>query len=80
MSTFIRKSRLHCPVLQAGPLERVHLPEAYSGVHKGYAFCHYTTVVGHWDQDMEHRLHNFQCLDKNTMKLGSLYTLHYMQS
>jgi len=27
---------------------RVHLPEAYPGVHKGFAFCQYLTVVGCW--------------------------------
>ncbi|CAL5222008.1 g4298 [Coccomyxa viridis] len=30
--------------IQAGPVQRVNLPEAYTGVHKGYAFCHYETV------------------------------------
>ena len=38
---------LHASLLQAGPVQRVNLPEAYTGVHKGYAFCHYETVVGH---------------------------------
>ena len=31
--------------LQAGPVIKLHIPEAYPGVHKGYAFCQYTTVV-----------------------------------
>ena len=48
------ESRLHpqglqpyISYLQAGPVIRVHLPHLYPGVHKGYAFCQYKSMVGH---------------------------------
>ena len=33
-----------CTVIQAGPVVRVHIPEE-AGIHRGYAFCQFTSVV-----------------------------------
>ena len=53
-SSHVRDMMSHA--LQAGPVIKVHIPEAYPGVHKGYAFCQYTTVVC-----MAFRLHSKDC-------------------
>lgn len=54
----VRLSRIHkackepyMSYLQAGPVIRVHLPHLYPGVHKGYAFCQYKSMVGHFGYD-----------------------------
>lgn len=30
--------------LQAGPVQRVHIPQEADGTHKGFAFCQFTSV------------------------------------
>ena len=30
---------------QAGPVERVHIPQEADGTHKGYAFCTFASVA-----------------------------------
>lgn len=35
--------------VQAGPVVRIHLPEEeVGGIHRGYAFCQYSSVVSTW--------------------------------